>query len=159
MQQLSPQQRIAACKLPTKITPIGWVSNLSTMYFAIQHTRLFRTVYISCPQQGYVNTSIMVSIKHRLAVITSKYFPLSVSYMQTVMALLTCVVRWYGYQLYACTNRFVCLFSFGVQTTIRYILNGMELNCISAVARALPAMRWKPLLNGAKNPSHHITTL
>lgn len=76
------------------------------MHITVQHTRLFRAVYI-CPQQGYVNTGVIVSIKHRLAVVTSKYLALSIAYVQTFVALLACIVRCNSNQLNPCNRRFV----------------------------------------------------
>lgn len=70
------------------------------MHLAVQHTRLFRTVYGS-PQQCYVLCCIFISIKHRIAVVTSKFFALSIAYMQTIMASLTRISRWYIYQFNA----------------------------------------------------------
>ena len=67
------------------------------MHLTVQHTRLFRMVYIH-PQQCYVLCCIFISIEHRIAVVTSKLFALSIAYMQTIMASLTRISRWHIYQ-------------------------------------------------------------
>ena len=77
------------------------------MHLTVQHTRLFRTVYIISPQQRYVLCCIFVSIEHRIAVATSKLFALSITHMQAIMARLTCVSRWYNYQLNTIKQTFV----------------------------------------------------
>lgn len=76
------------------------------MHLTVQHTRLFRMVYIH-PQQCYVLSCIFVSIKHRIAVVTSKFFALSIAYMQAIMTRLTCVSRRYIYQFNTVKQRFV----------------------------------------------------
>ena len=76
------------------------------MHLTVQHTRLFRTVY-GCPQQRYVLSCIFVSIKHRIAVVASKLLALSISYVETIGASLTCISRWHIYQFNTVKQRFV----------------------------------------------------
>lgn len=76
------------------------------MHLTVQHTRLFRMVYIH-PQQCYVLCRIFISIKHRIAVVTSKFFALSIAYMQTIMARFACVSRWHIYQFNTIKQTFV----------------------------------------------------
>lgn len=70
------------------------------MHLTVQHTRLFRTVYGS-PQQCYVLCCIFIRIKHRIAVVTSKFLALSISYMETVRTSLACICGWHIYQFNA----------------------------------------------------------
>lgn len=70
------------------------------MHLTVQHTRLFRTVYRS-PQQRYILSCIFISIEYRIAVITSEFLTLSISYMETIRASLACICRWYIYQFNA----------------------------------------------------------
>ena len=67
------------------------------MHLTVQHTRLFRTVYGS-PQQCYILSCIFVSIKHIIAVFTSKFLALSISYVETIRTSLACICRRYIYQ-------------------------------------------------------------
>src|SRR5690606_16237214 len=76
------------------------------MHLTVQHTWFFRMVYIH-PQQRYVLSCIFVSIKHRIAVITSKLLTLSISYVEAIGASLTCISRWYIYQFNTVKQRFV----------------------------------------------------
>lgn len=77
------------------------------MHIAVQHTRFFRAVYKSSPQQCYVLSGINIRIAHRIAVVASKHFALPVTYMQTLVALFTCVVRRYGYQFHTCKQTLI----------------------------------------------------
>ena len=67
------------------------------MHLTVQHTRLFRMAYIH-PQQCYILCCIFISIKHRIAVVTSKLFALPIAYMHTIMTSLTRISRWHIYQ-------------------------------------------------------------
>ena len=76
------------------------------MHFTVQHTRLFRLVYCN-PQQSNVDSRIVVSIKHRIAVFTLKYLAFTISYMETIMASLTCVWCRYSNQFNIIHQAFV----------------------------------------------------
>lgn len=75
-------------------------------HFTIHQTLSFGQIY-GCPKQCYVLCSIMVGIKHRIAVITSKLFSLSISYVETVGTSFTRIVRWNRNQLYTIEQCFV----------------------------------------------------
>jgi len=61
-------------------------------HFTIHQTLSFGHYY-RCPKQRYVFCPIMVGIKHRIAVITSKLFPLSIANVETVRTSFTRIGR------------------------------------------------------------------
>ena len=77
------------------------------MHITVQHTRLFRRIY-GRPKQSNVLCRIFIGIEYGIAVITSKLFTLSLTYIKAIIAGLTRVLKFICNQI---THFFKPIFS------------------------------------------------